>query len=250
MNILHTLIVKAASAITAVFLFVGIGTQAPTVTVVDVQDNGTVTATTTQVQPARLDTIAPSPTFLEANIAPQTTVTPETPSAEPQTAPQTVYVPVYVYQTQEALPTAGGALPAPLPTQQQTPMEPTAPAQILVKSPLPGKGKLDRKYQARATPLDEINEIYLGAVLVRPDGSVENEADMEITATDASQNKTLEGTGNVSSFGDPNNPKHYYPFRYEFHTTGEHTITFKALGVETSVTINVESEDARPDPAQ
>lgn len=244
MDIFHTIIIKIASTVSAVFLLVGIGAQTPKVTVVDVQDNHVViTESTTTIQKAptkpSVAVIPISPIVTVTNSVVETTTT--TPPVVPESAPQTVQVPVYIIQAVSAPQMATGGQEPSLITNQAPVMQP----QILIKSPLPGKGKLDRKYEARSTPQDELNEIYLGAVLVKADGSIENEEDMVITATDETQNVTKNGTGNMSTFGDPDNPKYYYPFRYEFRTVGQHTITFTALGVSESVTINVEKEDTR-----
>lgn len=248
MDILHTIIIKVASVVTAMFLFLGNSpTPTPKVTIVEVQDNQvTVTEPTTTPQ------IAPKapPVAIVPVQTTETAPTPTTPDVVPKIETKTVYVPVYIYQA--PIPATTGSAPLPnnppkIMDPEPTPEVPQAPAQILIKNPLPGKGfKEGREYRFRSEPIDESNEIHLGAILINPDGSVNNEAVMEVTASEESQNKSINGTGNVSSFGDPNNPKYYYPYRYAFTEPGPHKITFRALGVEASITIDNVVEDTRP----
>lgn len=254
MNIFHTLIIKVASAITAVLLFVGVGT--PTVTVVDVQDSGVTvtTATSTQQEPSQMASVSVSATVLPPEkattpteptpVAPVVTVAPEaTPTVQvTQVTPtQAISVPVYIIQL----------VTTPEPTPQPQPVATVSAPQVMqtptfeVKNPLPGKG-LGRTLKWRATPIDELNEVDLGAVLTNPDGSINSTSVVTVTATDETQNKTLNGTGNTSTFGDPNNPKMYYPFSYYIKTPGLHKITFTSdLGVSVDVSINVTDEDTR-----
>lgn len=256
MDIFHTIVIKVASIVSAILLFVGNGpVAAPRVTLVEVQDNK---VTITESTSTSTSTFSPEPAKSpEVTTVPvqttETAPTIETALTAPQIQPQTVYVPVYVYQSAPAvagsapLPTNPPTTMEPEPTPEVTPVAPVKVAQILIKNPIPGKGfKPGREYRFRSEPLDESNEVQLGAVLVNSDGSINNTAVVTVTASDESQNKTIDGTGNVSSFGDPNNQQHYYPYRYVFYEPGPHTITFASEGVEASITIDNVVEDTRP----
>lgn len=253
MNIFHTLIIKVASAVTAILLFVGVGT--PHVTVVDVQDSGVTvtTATSTAQEPSQVASVSVSATVLPPAVETATTTPGETPvvtvaqEATPTvqvtqvTPTQTVKVPVYIIQPV----TTPETTPQPQPVATVSAPQVMQTATIEVKNPLPGKG-LGRTLKWRATPIDELNEVDLGAILTNPDGSINSTSVVTVTATDDTQNKTLNGTGNTSTFGDPNNPKMYYPFSYYIKTPGLHKITFTSdLGVSIDVSINVTDEDTR-----
>lgn len=123
-------------------------------------------------------------------------------------------------------------------------MEPT----IKIVSPSSQKG-LGRVYAARPTIKDELNYIYIGALVTNAEGKNERAAEMVITATDESQNETQQGTGtfwgNPESVGAPDQPSYIYGYTYAFKTTGDHTITFACLGVTQEVTVNVPTNDNR-----
>ena len=254
MNIFHTLIIKIASVVSAVLLFVGVSTTQPQVTVVDVQNNGSVTvqtATTTQpdTTPAVVVSATVPATPENTPGVPTVVVTvPTNPSVATETVPKTASVPIYIIQSQPVQTTAPQAISAsiaPLPITP-TPQKNMDPATITIKNPLPGKG-LGREYAARATELDELNAIDIGAIIKDSNGNVVSDTVVTVTTDDASQDKELNGTGNMSTFGDPNNPKAYYPFHYLFKTIGKHVIRFSAMGVSQSVEIEVTKTDDRPD---
>jgi hypothetical protein len=117
-------------------------------------------------------------------------------------------------------PEASNSLPVALPT-------------ITVVSPIPGKG-MGREYVASPEIIDESNYVELGAVLKDGQGNELDMSLMTITATDASQNKSLQGTGNYNV-----RVGKYYPFHYEFHSAGHHVVTFTAEGVSVSVEFDV-----------
>lgn len=73
-----------------------------------------------------------------------------------------------------------------------------------------------------------------GAVVYNSSGYVDKAATVNITATDASQNKTITGTGTCSS-----DNVCYYTYGYLFTTPGLNTITFSADGVNQVVTVLV-----------
>jgi hypothetical protein len=114
--------------------------------------------------------------------------------------------------------------------------EPVSLARIEIVNPWPGKG-LGRQYKAAPQISDESNYIEIGAVLYNADGIVNTSAPMTVSATDSSQNKNLNGTGNYSPRVEGG---YYYPFTYEFKSPGEHTITFQANGITKAVKVNAE----------
>lgn len=121
---------------------------------------------------------------------------------------------------------------APVPTVS-TPM---SQARIEIISPIAGKGLGRDPYTAADPIVDESNYVEIGAVLYGDDGAVLNTPEMVVTATDDTQDKTMEGTGTL--YGQRPNFTYYYPFHYEFHTPGDHTITFSANGLTQIVTIH------------
>lgn len=159
-----------------------------------------------------------------------------TPTPAPNSPPpQTIYIPIYITQ-----PTPE---PTPLPTQPQQSM-----SSIEIISPVGSKGIVaGRTYTAQPEVIDETNYVYLGLIVLDDAGNPDKNVEVTITATDETQNKTLNGTGNVY-------PRYenevriitpFYPFHYEFHTVGDHTITFSANDMTKSVTFTV----VAPDPA-
>lgn len=119
---------------------------------------------------------------------------------------------------------------------------------IEIVSPIPGKG-IGREYLARPDIKDEANYISIGAIVYNDDGSINNDAEMVISASDETQDKTLQGTGtlwNNRYIDGQKVPAFYYPFTYQFKTVGDHKITFTAAGVSADVTIKVPAEDTRP----
>ena len=113
-------------------------------------------------------------------------------------------------------------------------------------SPINGKG-LNRKYVAKpgigekGVSYDESNEIILGLVVKNDAGDVVNNVTVAVESTDTTQNATLNGTGNVGKIYVDGNEKqvYYYPYTYQFKTSGKHTITFSALGLTQSVELDV-----------
>jgi len=125
----------------------------------------------------------------------------------------------------------------PIQTQGQ---QNTSMTTIEIISPIGGKG-LGRTYQASPEIVDELNYIEIGAIIRNEDGVVVKDATVVVEATDASQNKELVGTGDLTPIY-PNGKKtfvSYYPFHYEFKTSGDHTITFTTNGVSEEVTVTV-----------
>lgn len=146
--------------------------------------------------------------------------------------------------------------PAPVPNQGTTApisstaengvgtAEPISQVRIDIISPLPGKGI--RAGLSTSPSFDERgnakNEIDIGAVLYGDDGEAINNATVVVTATDPTQGKLINSTGNVTPIY-VNGQKRVVPvysFHYEFKTAGEHVITFSANGVSQSVTVQVE----------
>lgn len=122
-----------------------------------------------------------------------------------------------------------------VPEVPEQPVEAPKPYTMEIMSPMPPKG-LGRLYKAAPEMVDESNYVELGGVLRDGNGNIVDTEEVSVTATDSSQNKTMAGTGNYSPVINGS----YYPFHYEFHTSGEHIITFTGHGVSASVTVNVE----------
>jgi len=72
---------------------------------------------------------------------------------------------------------------------------------------------------------DNANWIDIGVRVFNAEGKQIKNLDVEVTATDASQNKNLNGKNS---------------YQYLFKTPGEHKITFKAEGLTKSVTLLAE----------
>lgn len=88
----------------------------------------------------------------------------------------------------------------------------------------------------------EENYIYIGAVCKDESGSPVRDAQVQIVATDTTQNKTLNGSGSTTDVLDNLGQKSkviFYPFTYQFKTSGDHTITFTCNGVSQAVTVTV-----------
>lgn len=108
-------------------------------------------------------------------------------------------------------------------------------------SPMANKG-LGRKYKASEITEDESNYIEIGLVIRDDDGKSTNLDKVIVTATDESQNKEINTTGNVTKVWIEQSQKtvYYYPFSYNFYTPGTHTITFESNGMTKSVELIVE----------
>lgn len=173
--------------------------------------------------------------------APAPTQTPtESPAETPKMTPQIiqVHIPHQAFQLPIYTP------PPQAPIQQSEPIVTTTPKQIMntlkIINPYAGKG-LGRTYKANPEIVDESNYIDIGLTVVNENGEYLSDLTVQVSATDESQNKTLNGTGNVTNIY-PNGEKktvHYYPFHYEFKTAGEHIITFTQGNLTESVTLQV-----------
>ena len=116
----------------------------------------------------------------------------------------------------------------------------TSMSSIEIINPIAGKG-LGRQYKSQPEVIDESNYIELGLIVRNDNGMPIKDAVVTITATDTTQNKAYNGTGNVYPKYE-NNVRMiipYYRFHYEFKTAGEHTITFSANGLTDSVILTV-----------
>lgn len=124
--------------------------------------------------------------------------------------------------------------------------QPKSMKSITIFNPYSNKGT-GREYSARSQVKDEQNYIILGLIVRDDSGNEIKNVPVTITATDASQNKTLNGTGDIRKIYIDGIPKTvpYYEFYYEFKTPGDHTITFTAEELTTQITLSV-SEDNRP----
>lgn len=120
---------------------------------------------------------------------------------------------------------------------------PASQARIEIVNPIGGKGSnvhhsTSEAFDERGNPK---NEMDIGAVLYGADGALVGDATMTITATDASQDKTIVGTGDVyPKFENGNRTlAPVYMFHYVFKTVGDHVITFSANGVSQSITVTI-----------
>lgn len=123
--------------------------------------------------------------------------------------------------------------------------QPTSMKSITIISPIAIKG-LGRTYLSRPNIKDEFNYVELGLIVRDDNGIPVKNVTVVITATDSSQNKTIDVTGDVTPrYEDGVKIKTpYYHFSYAFKTPGEHSITFTAEGLSKVVNFNV-AEDTR-----
>jgi len=172
-----------------------------------------------------------TPEIPSASISAPTPPTPPTPPPVPTPSPQTIYIPIYI--TQPSI--------EPTPLLIQLPKSMTT---IKIISPIAGKG-LGRIYTAQPQIVDETNYIELGLIVRDDAGEPIKNAVVIITATDDTQNKTLNGTGDVlpQYENEVRIITPFYPFHYEFKTVGDHTITFSVNDITDSVTLTVVAPD-------
>lgn len=85
-------------------------------------------------------------------------------------------------------------------------------------------------------------DVTLKAVLYNADGSVNQNATMQITATDDHQNKTFNGTGDIVTFYKDGQKQQVYGYVYGYHflSRGTHAITFRANGLEKAVALDAQ----------
>ena len=250
MNIWNTIVLTIRHAVVAVLVFVGAGTATtpPPATVINLpsrtgQINTHAAATGTPVTYQRKQ--KPNST-LPAESTPQeaTTVPAEVTSPTPQPART---VPVFIIQptpmsepttTPTPAPASPGLPQAPAPQNVAgAPQTPSYTATII--SPIAGSG-LDREYIASDTVTSVANYIDLGLLVQDQNGAYVKDQVVTITATDSSFDKTLNGTGAVAKVYNDGTPSFVpcYMFYYEFHTAGDHTITFTlADGTTQQVTL-------------
>lgn len=175
--------------------------------------------------------IKKKPTTTQTNTSQQVTTDP-TPQINPEPIPTQI---IQVYIPQQVT-TVSEPVKQPEPIAQPKPIMNT----LQIINPYPGKG-LGRTYKANAEIVDESNYIDIGLLVKTDNGEYLHDVVVEVEATDSSQNKTLNGTGNVTNIY-PDGVKttvHYYPFHYEFKNAGEHIITFKQGNLTESVTLQV-----------
>ena len=139
--------------------------------------------------------------------------------------------------------------PAPEPIAEAKPKPKESQAAIEIISPIAGKGigpRLDfdgndMGYVASSTVENESNYIVLGLIVYDYDGENTKTVVVTVTATDSSQNKTMNGTGNQKTMYYDGIAKvmWYYPFSYDFKFAGQHTITFSTGDMTKSVTLTV-----------
>jgi len=156
-----------------------------------------------------------------------------------QIAGQTPTTPItIIISTPTPTPTS---TPTPIPTLTPTPTPVIISMESLkIISPIPSKG-LGRTYVASPEVINDSNYIELGLVVRNNNGESIKNVLVVIESTDASQNKNLEGTGNITTIYNNGIPEtvYYYPYHYEFKTSGVHEITFKSNGMIEMVSVNV-----------
>ncbi len=255
MNILHTIYAKVATVITAILISVGIW-SAP-VPPTPIQPAPEVVVETPAIPevprpvPEKPVVKAPAPKPAPPQISATSTaevapISPPVPTPTPTPPPQVIYVPVYVPQPTPA-PTPQAPTPEPIVEAKPKPVP--SKASIAIISPIAGKGigprmdfnGTDVGYVASSTVENESNYIVLGLIVYDDAGENTRTAVVTVTATDASQNKTMNGTGNQKTMYYDGIAKvmWFYPFSYDFRFAGQHTITFSANGMTESVTLTV-----------
>ena len=88
---------------------------------------------------------------------------------------------------------------------------------------------------------NESNAIHIGLICRKSKESQRNFT-VKVEATDSTQNKVMNGTGSFTKILQSDGNKEevaYYPFTYQFKTSGIHTITFTCDGQSKSVSFDV-----------
>lgn len=95
---------------------------------------------------------------------------------------------------------------------------------------------------------DEENYVVLGCIVRDEKGNARRDANVVITATDQSQNKTFTSTGVQKKIytGEEKRVTPFYPFTYYFKNKGKHTITFTCEGVTASIDLDVKKDKPKP----
>ncbi len=179
---------------------------------------------------------------------PEPEIVPE-PISEPE--PQIIVIPIYMPEPTTPEPAAEPATPAVDSQQEKKSEVPVKKTTLEIIGPIKGKG-LGRKYIASDKVVDESNYIELGIIVRNAEDKILTDVTCVITATDATQNKTINSTGNVTPIYKNGIKKvvHYYPFSYEFKTPGKHVITFVCDGITKEITLEVEKSIDAIDTAQ
>lgn len=151
----------------------------------------------------------------------------------------------------------------PIPTPESTPVPTPAPVETITPTPTPMpqeslkslrvfdpqsrqgvKLTFGRHFVAIKDDIidNETERSYMNiGLIVRDDnGKSVKDAIVEITSTSSEQNRILNGSGDITKIVNDNGVQetvYYYPFHYEFWTTGNHTITFQANGMTEVVSI-------------
>lgn len=140
-------------------------------------------------------------------------------------------------------------VPSPAPVETIMPTQTTMPSQksLEIINHQAGQGLILRpsqKFVATGGDLidSETERSYLniGLIVRGDDGKSVKDEIVSITTTDSEQNKELNGSGDITKIVNEDGIKemvYYYPFHYEFRTTGDHAITFQADGITEVVNI-------------
>ena len=114
---------------------------------------------------------------------------------------------------------------------------------IEIIDPINGKGR-GREYFVGEKEDGDENSIYLGLIVRDEKGHLMDKALVTVTATDSSQNRSMQGTGNRRKIIEDGHRVSvpYYPYRYEFKIAGKHTITFEYEGIAEMVELLVKDK--------
>ncbi len=116
-----------------------------------------------------------------------------------------------------------------------------------VINPITGKGIDGRKFKgksnAKAVLDSESNYIEIGVIARNDAGEAVKDATVTVTATDATQNKTMAGTGTLATIheGEIKKVVPYYHYHYEFNQPGKHEILFECEKTQEKVKLDVEA---------
>ncbi len=109
--------------------------------------------------------------------------------------------------------------------------------------------KVAGQVEEPGSPIDNGTFVSFWVVVRNEDNEPVRDATLEVTSTDASQSKTMAGTGSVSRKkflseipdlpGDIESRIPIYQYTYEFRSAGTHTVTFKVGDISTEKTFQV-----------
>lgn len=120
-------------------------------------------------------------------------------------------------------PTSAPIIPTPAPT---TSLAPVSQARIEIISTAGNSRIQDKHIAVQGDPISNDNIMDIGAIVVDQYGVVVTQGLIMITTTDPNQNTT--------TYSRNVNGQILFPFEYDFHFSGDHTITFSVEGLTDS----------------